>query len=138
MSTGTVGSTTALPSTSASLGDAFNIGEQKELFLKLLVAQLKNQDPTDPMDQKDMMGQMAQFSTVEQLANMAKTLDTMQANATFTQSVALIGKQVDYLDSGGSIVHDATVNAVSATGGLVKLVLSDGTQVTPSDIVMVH
>ena len=70
--------------------------EQKDMFLQLLVAQLKNQDPSSPMDQKDMMGQMAQFTSVEQLTNMVSAMEHLSFNTTFSQSVGLIGKSVDY------------------------------------------
>ena len=46
----------------------------KDAFLKLLVAQLKNQDPLSPSDGKEMAAQLAQFSSVEQLVSMNDTL----------------------------------------------------------------
>ncbi|WP_411280694.1 flagellar hook assembly protein FlgD [Gemmatimonas sp.] len=53
-------------------------------FLKMLVAQLKNQDPLNPMDGKDMAAQLAQFSTVEQLITMNKSMEAQAASATAT------------------------------------------------------
>ncbi|WP_309671625.1 flagellar hook capping FlgD N-terminal domain-containing protein [Gemmatimonas sp.] len=50
-------------------------------FLKMLVAQLKNQDPLNPMDGKDMAAQLAQFSTVEQLITMNKSMEAQAASA---------------------------------------------------------
>lgn len=50
----------------------------KEDFLKLLVAQLKNQDPQSPMNADQMAAQLAQFSSVEQLVNIAQSLDRQQ------------------------------------------------------------
>ncbi|MFN5581451.1 flagellar hook assembly protein FlgD [Gemmatimonas sp.] len=50
----------------------------RDEFLKMLVAQLKHQDPLNPMDGKDMAAQLAQFSTVEQLIQMNKTLEAQQ------------------------------------------------------------
>lgn len=46
----------------------------KDEFLKLLVAQMKNQDPLNPMDGQQMAAQLAQFSSVEQLVNANDTL----------------------------------------------------------------
>lgn len=43
----------------------------KDAFLKLMLEQLKNQNPLDPMDNKDMLAQMTQLTTMEQLTNMA-------------------------------------------------------------------
>jgi flagellar basal-body rod modification protein FlgD len=47
----------------------------KDDFLKLLVAQLKNQDPQSPANADQMAAQLAQFSSVEQLTNISKTLE---------------------------------------------------------------
>jgi flagellar basal-body rod modification protein FlgD len=108
------------------------------MFLKLLVAQLKNQDPTSPMDQKDMMAQMAQFSSVEQLSNMAKSMESMTLNATFSQSVGLMGKTVSYLGADGeSVVSGVSVTGVSNQNGQVNLVLSDGNKVDPARVIAV-
>jgi flagellar basal-body rod modification protein FlgD len=46
----------------------------KDEFLKLLVAQMKNQDPLNPMDGQQMAAQLAQFSSVEQLISANDTL----------------------------------------------------------------
>jgi len=131
--------TTATQGSSISAkGSALDPAENKQMFLKLLVAQLKNQDPTSPMDQKDFMGQMAQFTSVEQLTNMAGALEKLQSYGTFNQGVALIGKNIDYLNAEGTIVKDATVTAVSAVKGSdAKLVLGDGSQIEVTDVVMV-
>jgi flagellar basal-body rod modification protein FlgD len=56
----------------------------KDEFLKMLVAQLKNQDPLNPMDGKDMAAQLAQFSTVEQLISMNKSMEEQAASAAET------------------------------------------------------
>jgi flagellar basal-body rod modification protein FlgD len=48
--------------------------ENKEMFLKLLVAQLKNQNPLDPSDPKEFLGQMTQFSMLEQMILMRQEL----------------------------------------------------------------
>lgn len=62
--------------------------ENKEMFLKLLVAQLQNQNPLDPSDPKEFLGQMTQFSMLEQmilmrqeLAGLAPQPDTEKAAA---------------------------------------------------------
>ena len=136
----TPGSTTALTGVTGT-GKSVLAGaaEQKDMFLKLLVAQLKNQDPTSPMDQKDMMAQMAQFTSVEQMTKMVETLDRMSFNTTVSQSVGLIGKSVDYT-SGTDIaatIENSTVTGVSMAGGVVKLQLANGTSVDPASIVRV-
>lgn len=51
----------------------------KDEFVKLLITQMKNQDPMNPMDGKDLAAQLAQFSSVEQLININQKLDAFTA-----------------------------------------------------------
>ncbi|MCO4099409.1 flagellar hook assembly protein FlgD [Gemmatimonas sp.] len=64
----------------------------RDEFLKLFVAQLKNQDPTNPMDGKDMAAQLAQFSTVEQLIAMNKRADELAPLVEGQMAMAAVGK----------------------------------------------
>lgn len=52
--------------------------EQKTQFLKLLVAQLKGQNPLDPKDGTEFVSQLAQFSSLEELINIRTTLEKFQ------------------------------------------------------------
>lgn len=47
----------------------------KDAFLKLMMAQLQNQNPLEPVDNKEYMAQMAQFTSVEQLSNISKSME---------------------------------------------------------------
>lgn len=70
----------------------------KDDFLKLLVVQLENQDPTRPLDDKEFIGQMAQFSSLEQMAEINKTLSNMITNYKINLSYSLLGREVEVLD----------------------------------------
>lgn len=73
----------------------------KDAFLKLLVAQLKYQDPTEPLDSKDFMGQLAQFSTLEQITNLSSAVrEMLSPERTF--GLQLLGRKVTYLAEDGS------------------------------------
>lgn len=73
----------------------------KDAFLKLLVAQLRYQDPTEPLDSKDFMGQLAQFSTLEQIANLSSAVrEMLSPERTF--GLQLLGRKVTYLTEDGS------------------------------------
>ena len=67
----------------------------KDAFLRLLVTQLANQDPTNPMDDRDFMAQMAQFSALEQMINMTTQLERM-AVTNQTLAVSYIGRVVAF------------------------------------------
>ncbi|WP_214849652.1 flagellar hook capping FlgD N-terminal domain-containing protein [Exiguobacterium sp. s193] len=76
-----------------------NNSMDKDMFMKILIAQLSNQDPTAPMEDKEFISQMAQFSSLEQMQTIGKGIDTMllnqHANSLLTYS-NLIGKAVSY------------------------------------------
>ena len=75
----------------------------QEQFLKLLIEQLKNQDPLNPMDSTDFTAQLAQFSSLEQLFGINKNLAAMQDYSATTNRLSaldMIGKQVTFSGSG--------------------------------------
>lgn len=67
-----------------------NKGLGKDDFLKLLAAQLQNQDPLNPVSNTDFIAQMAQFSVLEQMNNLYESFN----EALMLQAVGLIGKEV--------------------------------------------
>ena len=73
----------------------------KEDFLKLMLAQLQNQDPLSPMEGTEFAAQLAQFTSLEQLMNLNDSMDvSINANYLLSQSInntlaaTLIGKEV--------------------------------------------
>lgn len=69
----------------------------KDAFFKLMIAQLKNQDPTSPLKNHEMAAQLAQFSGLEQMTNINSTLQEMKQGAKPVeqfQALNLIGKEV--------------------------------------------
>ena len=67
----------------------------KDDFLKLLITQLSNQDPTSPMENTEFIAQMAQFSSLEQMTNMNQEFAKMNSMLVSSQAVGTIGKTVD-------------------------------------------
>ena len=75
-------------------------GFSQETFLHLLVTQLKNQDPLNPQDSHEFVAELAQFSSLEQMANMNKSISTvLELSVT-----GLIGRTVTVLDPQGNVV----------------------------------
>jgi len=108
----------------------------KDDFLKLLVAQMQNQDPLNPTDNKESIAQLAQFSSLEQMNNIATSLDTLKTSLTtsfqqssLTQGAAMIGKWVSGVDTDGKTAMAGTVEAVKWLDGDPKLQIrkADGT-----------
>src|SRR5690625_2988647 len=72
----------------------------KDDFLKILIAQLQNQDPANPMDDREFIAQMAQFSTLEQMTNMNTAIQKMvnlQSSQSLVNHSELIGKKVTWM-----------------------------------------
>src|SRR3982750_4736963 len=97
--TGTTGTTST---TGAKLGAAAGMG--KDDFMKLLIAQLQNQDPMKPMDDKEFITQLAQFSSLEATNKMTDTLEELSGAQLLAQAAGLIGKQISAKLADGTIV----------------------------------
>jgi flagellar basal-body rod modification protein FlgD len=65
-----------------------------DAFLKLLVAEMKNQDPTSPMESTEYVAQLAAFSQVEQSVQINAKLDNILQASALTQATAMIGKEI--------------------------------------------
>jgi flagellar basal-body rod modification protein FlgD len=100
----------------------------KDDFMKLLVTQLRYQDPMQPMEDKEFIAQMAQFTSLEQMQNMNTTMGNMQATS-------MIGKPIVWADANGQLVN-GIVDSVSIVDGQAKLLAGD-TAVDISSIVSV-
>ncbi|QEN06408.1 flagellar hook assembly protein FlgD [Thiospirochaeta perfilievii] len=74
----------------------------KDEFLKILITQLQNQDPTKPMEDKEFISQMAQFSSLEQMNNLNTQFEKVSNNLASNQAVSLLGKNVSLTDLGGN------------------------------------
>ncbi|TGP23793.1 MULTISPECIES: flagellar hook assembly protein FlgD [unclassified Mesorhizobium] len=94
-------------------------------FLKLLIAEMKNQDPTKPMDSTQYVAQLATFSQVEQSVQSNTKLDQIMQSSALSQADALIGRSITSAD-GKTTGIVASVKLASS--GLIA-VLKDGTEV---------
>jgi flagellar basal-body rod modification protein FlgD len=107
----------------------------KDAFMKLLVNQLKNQDPTSPADSSQYIAQLAQFSSLEQMQELNDNivgLAVLQQNnalmSQLTQSSGLIGQEVRYLDPATNVSKVGTVSSVKIENELAQLSI-DGSSV---------
>jgi flagellar basal-body rod modification protein FlgD len=92
--------------------------ELQNTFMRLLVTEMKNQDPTNPMDSSQMTSQLAQINTVSGIAGLNATMTSLATQLNASQQVAasgLIGKSV--LSAG----HDINVSKGAASAFGVQL-----------------
>jgi flagellar basal-body rod modification protein FlgD len=96
-----------------------NAAVSQEAFLKILLTQLRFQDPLKPVDNQQFLAQLAQFSAIEINRQQSEKIDTLlQMNST-GQAIGLLGQQVEVQGSAGSGVGEVT--AVSFRTGEATL-----------------
>ena len=93
----------------------------KDAFLKLLVAQLKYQDPMNPAEGTEFVAQTAQFTTVEKLTDLVEVQQQMLTAQLTLGAANLVGKDVTYLDASGSPVSGKVEGATLGTSPSVTV-----------------
>jgi flagellar basal-body rod modification protein FlgD len=120
--------TNTTTNTSSTTTDKSALG--KDEFLKLLVAQLKYQDPLEPMENGEFISQMATFSSLEQMNNLNNSFEQLSADFNFfmvnnfalqqtTGMINVIGQEVSYqnpdsVDEEGNMIEDILTGTVSS------------------------
>ncbi len=96
----------------------------KEVFLALLVAQMRYQDPTSPMNTTDMMAQSTQMASMEQLTAVADTTRESFALQMRVAASAMLGQEVSYTDADKK-VQTGTVTGVDFSGSVPMVKVGD-------------
>jgi flagellar basal-body rod modification protein FlgD len=129
----------AMTPASTQVSSASNNGFDQDTFLKLLVAQLQNQDPMNPEDSTQMLAQTAQFTMVEKLSNIETDVKEASAANEVLEAGSMIGKSVTIGNQsglpstttvahvGGNLPSDAPIGSQVET--TTTLYTSDGTAV---------
>jgi flagellar basal-body rod modification protein FlgD len=109
-------------------------------FLRILLTQLRFQDPLKPVDNEQFVAQLAQFTALEINRQNGQKLDSLLAVAANTQALSLIGKVVEV--SGASGFGSGTVTAVSFSTGEPRLTVQTSTttlvDVKPADVILIR
>jgi len=109
------------PTASQSFGTASAVNDLDiDTFLKLMIAELQNQDPLNPLDNKDMLAQISQLREVGATDRLTQTLDSVLLGQNIASATNLIGANITALSDGGENV-DGIVSRVSISGGTPKL-----------------
>jgi flagellar basal-body rod modification protein FlgD len=105
----TVAPVSSTPSATPSIANADSLSATQDRFLKLLIAQMQNQDPLNPMDNSQVTSQMAQLSTVTGINKLNDLVSALSGSFSATQS----------LQAAGMIGHGVLVpgNALTLTAG---------------------
>ena len=128
---GASGASGATPSTSIA-GKSKELGD-KDTFLKLLVAQLKYQDPSNPADSTQFLAQTAQFTQVEKLGDIADLLKSQR----LTGVSGLVGHNVTYMDENGA-QQSGVISAAKLNGDSEPMLRIGNTDVQLSKVTEVQ
>lgn len=126
-----VQNTTGTKATSTPSNPGGELG--KDDFLKLLIAQLRYQNPLDPTDPTQFMAQTAQFTMVEKLTQMADQSDKAAVTQKLLTASSMVGKQITYLRTDGTTGKGIVTSAVLADDGGTSLKV--GTDDVPIEFV---
>ncbi|MCR6501065.1 flagellar hook assembly protein FlgD [Shinella sp. CPCC 101442] len=134
-----VGAANSATSTPVATGSEASNAEKSatlnyESFLKLLVAQMKNQDPTEPMDSAQQMAQLATFSQVEQTIKTNKNLESLLQRTSLQEANSVIGRTVTSEDGKVTgVVKEVTLyndGIVAKLDSGEKLVIGPGVKIS--------
>jgi flagellar basal-body rod modification protein FlgD len=106
-------------------GTVRGTGMDKNAFLRLLVTQLRHQDPTQPMQDREFVAQMAQFSSLEQMTSMNNSMQSLQNSFKAGEAYSLLGKRVDALNPANGEVTSGTVSRVSLRENVYRVTVNN-------------
>jgi len=106
---------------------------KEDIFLKLLITQIKTQNPLEPMKTQEFTSQIAQFTSIEQLLTIEKLLRTSSLNYQLQNAISLIGKEVSASNSDGSSISGVVKNVVFSQDK-IYLTLNTGDKVLLENI----
>ena len=112
----------------------------KDAFLKLLTVQMSHQDPLSPMDNRDMIAQLAQFSSVEQMTEVNKNLESMKTFYSGQTGYSMLGKSVEVMDEAGNRFLGPVEMVMENDTGVSLAVRTESGLITvrPEDVMIVH
>ena len=106
-----VTSTTSAFPTGASTVSASS--EDKQMFMELMVAQLRYQDPLNPADSGEFLAQSAQFTALEKMEDVSERVGALLGSQMAFGAGAMVGQQVSWMDVDGVTTHSGTISGVT-------------------------
>lgn len=118
----------------------------KDAFMKILIAQLQNQDPTNPMKDNEFIAQMAQFTALEQTMKLADAFEKfaeVQSETQLIQYNQFVGKEIvwhnitdEENEDGTPVIEEGrnVINGIRFESGSVVFTLDNGKEIRPANI----
>jgi flagellar basal-body rod modification protein FlgD len=125
MNANPIGSTNSSSSSTAGTNDALR-GLDMDQFLKLMIAELQNQDPLNPMDNSQILEQIGQLRSIGATSQLSDTLGAVLMGQNVTTASSLIDRNVKALTDDGEVI-EGKVDRVSIVDKAVKLHMGEST-----------
>ena len=116
-----------------SMSLASAVSGQSEMYMKLLMAQLRNQDPMEPMSNSEMVSQMAQLATLDSMNKLNAGFSDVLSLYRLASGTGMIGRDVSYLADDGTLSRDTVASAL-VSNGTPKLHLAGGDEISLADV----
>lgn len=110
--------------------------EDKQMFLELMVAQLRYQDPLNPANSGEFLAQSAQFTALEKMQDVSDRVGALLGSQMAFGAGAMVGQQVSWIDTDGITTHTGSIAGVTfgAQGPVFDI---DGSQVPLAQLLSV-
>lgn len=102
------------PATQTSAEKALDLG--KDAFMKMMIENLRNQDPSSAGDSKEFVQQLSQMTMLEQITNMANATASLASETRDARAVGMLGKTIGWTGADG-IHQEGLVEAVDSSTG---------------------
>jgi flagellar basal-body rod modification protein FlgD len=101
----------------ATAADTSGTQQDSDMFLQLMVAQLKYQDPMNPTDSSTMLTQNATFTEVQSMQELQKEMSMLLSSQLAFGAASMIGKQVSWTDADGNVQSGTVSGTTFAASG---------------------
>ena len=119
MATNAIGATGAQAAPDGTAGDAFGDVNLQD-FIKLLVAELQNQDPMNPMENSELLQQVSQMQSIESTKNLTDTLESVLLGQNVATASSLLGRTISALTDDNQWIA-GEVDRVSIEDGQIRV-----------------
>ena len=113
----------SIPATESVTGSSFGLPgstsattstqDDKQMFMELMVAQLRYQDPLNPADSGEFLAQSAQFTALEKMEDVSERVGALLGSQMAFGAGAMVGQQVSWMDVDGVTTHSGTISGVT-------------------------
>ena len=87
--------------------------DDKQMFMELMVAQLRYQDPLNPTDSGEFLAQSAQFTALETMQGVSDAVGALLGSQMAFGAGAMVGQQVSWVDTDGATTHTGSIDGVT-------------------------